>query len=497
MKIINGKITGGYNFRQFKGQTSSELLVPDLPEQLIVPLGVLSGNVKPLVHNGDNVKAGQIIWQDESSISSPIHSPSDGIVESIVKMDIMGSQHSAVKIATKAFTGWETVPGASSEWKTLTNTELQKVIYLSGTSSLGSGGIPTEFGSSVITPAEVEHIIVHATDAELYNPDLSIFLDNEGAEHFTEGLSILAKVMNKAKIHVAISNNTSTWFPVIDSAINDGLSVAFHKVKARYPQNHDSVLIKTVLGLDLPSGYTGVNKGVLILGIQDVCQIYEAVVMGKPLIERVVALGGPVFSERPHLKLKIGTLVTDAVKGKIKNSNNRLRFIKNSLLTGQTITADFPLEKDTEVLIALEEKEGQELMFFARPGFRKESISNTYAAKVLPLLKDLTTNLQGEHRACLSCGYCQDVCPIEILPDILFPYAERDRLDETAIQYGIFKCIDCNLCTYVCPSKIPIASYLKEGKKKLMEDGYINEDEFIRTYKLIGTKGEQNNAAEK
>lgn len=496
MKVLNGKITGGYEFKQFKGLPFTELVVSKLPEYLFVPLARVDLGVKPLVHTGDNVKAGQIIWQDDTSISSPVHSPADGVVESVQKMDSSEGQISVVKIASSVSDTYENVPGSTSGWKELANKELEKVIYLSGTGSLGSGGIPTEFGSSVIKSCDVKHIIVHAADAEIYNPDISLFLKDEGVKKFTEGLSILSKVMDKASIHIAMSKNTTTWFQVIDNAVSDNLSVLFHKINPKYPQNHDSVLLKTVLDMDLPAGYRGINKGVVILGIQDVCQVYEAVVQGKPLIERVVALGGSAFTERPHLNLKIGTLVSEVASGRLLLDNKEdIRFINNSVLSGETIGLDFPIGRNCEVLIALEERRGQDLMFFAMPGFKKDSFSNTFLAKILPFRKNVNTNLNGEQRACLSCGFCQNVCPAGILPNILFPYVERDRLDETAVQYGIFKCIDCNLCTYVCTAKIPVAAYLKEGKKKLIEDAYVKEDDFITSYNLIGVKEEQTNEA--
>ena len=496
MKVSNGKISGGYEFKQFKGQPSTELVVLKLPEHLFVPLGRTDLGVKPLIRTGDSVKAGQIIWQDDMSISSPVHSPVDGVVESVLTMDSPEGQISVMKITSTASEKYEKVPGFTSDWNKLTDNELEKVIYLSGTGSLGPGGIPTEFGTSVIKPVDVKHIIVHATDAEIYNPDISLFLKDDGAKKFTEGLAILSKVMNKADVHVAMSTNTATWFQVIDNAVPDELSVFYHKTKPKYPQNHDSVLVKTVLDMNIPAGYTGINKGVVILGIQDICQVYEAVVEGKPLIERVVALAGPVFNNNLHLNLKIGTLVSDLSAGKLLlDDKDDIRFINNSVLSGKTIGFASPIGRNSEVLIALEEKRGQDLMFFAKPGFKKDSFSNTYLAKILPFKKNTSTNLNGEQRACLSCGFCQNICPAGILPNVLFPYVERDRLDETAVQYGIFKCIDCNLCTYVCTAKIPIAAYLKEGKKKLIEDAYVKEDDFITSYNLIGMKEEQTNEA--
>ena len=33
-------------------------------------------------------------------------------------------------------------------------------------------------------------------------------------------------------------------------------------------------------------------------------------------------------------------------------------------------------------------------------------------------------------------------------------------------------CIECNLCNYVCPSKIPISKFIKKGKAGLLEEGF-------------------------
>lgn len=65
-----------------------------------------------------------------------------------------------------------------------------------------------------------------------------------------------------------------------------------------------------------------------------------------------------------------------------------------------------------------------------------------------------------------------------IYPNLLFKYAERDIIDEYLTRYKIFNCIECNLCTYVCPSKIPVSSLIKEGKRKLEREG-INADEAV------------------
>jgi electron transport complex protein RnfC len=44
-------------------------------------------------------------------------------------------------------------------------------------------------------------------------------------------------------------------------------------------------------------------------------------------------------------------------------------------------------------------------------------------------------------------------------------------IDETLVRLRIFDCIDCNLCTYVCTSKIPLAELMRQGKVKLAAEG--------------------------
>lgn len=34
---------------------------------------------------------------------------------------------------------------------------------------------------------------------------------------------------------------------------------------------------------------------------------------------------------------------------------------------------------------------------------------------------------------------------------------------------AVDKCIECGLCSFVCPSKIPLTDYMKMGKKMLWE----------------------------
>ncbi len=57
--------------------------------------------------------------------------------------------------------------------------------------------------------------------------------------------------------------------------------------------------------------------------------------------------------------------------------------------------------------------------------------------------------------ACIRCAWCVEGCPVEIQPAGLLEAAQQDDpyLGDT---YGLDACIECGICSYVCPSHLPI-----------------------------------------
>jgi len=71
--------------------------------------------------------------------------------------------------------------------------------------------------------------------------------------------------------------------------------------------------------------------------------------------------------------------------------------------------------------------------------------------------------LHGEKRACINCGYCDDVCAVDILPQFALKSALAGEVEES-LAHGLLDCVNCGLCTYVCPSKIDVCEGLKAAK---------------------------------
>ena len=65
--------------------------------------------------------------------------------------------------------------------------------------------------------------------------------------------------------------------------------------------------------------------------------------------------------------------------------------------------------------------------------------------------------------ACIRCGKCVDVCPMELSPLYFVKYA-KDENWQGMKDMNVMDCVECRCCQYICSSKIPIIDSIKAGK---------------------------------
>jgi Na+-translocating ferredoxin:NAD+ oxidoreductase RnfC subunit len=476
MIIRKRGFSGGYRFRNFRGEPQKKLVDAQIPDKVIIPLRQGFGNeVPPVVEKGEKVRAGQIIGIDDDSISTPVHSSVNGVVDEIVDLRHPDGDRKALVINSDGTSDWQQLKGGTSrgeaggvtDWKKYSRDQIEEKLYLSGATSLGRSGIPTRYKSSVIAPSDVEHLVIHGIGSEVYHSSLLPFLEGDMLEHFVEGVRILKTVLRNASVHVALNRLFRSFINLVHDKVKGYEWLKLYSIEPRYPQERDELLISTLFGSDYPYGYFSANIGIIVFDIQTVLHVYDAVAQGKPLIERIVALCGPEFFDNLYLNVRLGASIDDIAGSRVKNPEG-CRYIVNKPLTGSSLS-DFliPIDRTVDSVTALSEGSSGEFVGFAKPGFTKDSYTRTFASSFLNLKRSIDTNLHGEKRPCIFCGFCEDVCPVAIVPHLIYRNVEHDNIDERLIEYKIFKCIDCNLCTYVCPSKIQVAHYIKDGKDKL------------------------------
>lgn len=454
---------GGHIFGKIAGSPKPELCESSLPDKVIIPLQQGFGEeVLPIVKIGDKVGAGQIIGIDDNSLSSPIHATVSGTVEDIRAIKRLGQEIGAVFIKSDGSNDLPNMDLPPIDPKNSSPDEVAKVLYLSGVASLGRVGFPTSYGTSPLQPGDVDSLIISAVYSEPFALSNQILLDGK-INKFLDGVDFLRRSLpNRVEVYIGINERdreiikNSEWLHVCP-------------LKLKYPQDHDVILAQTILGRGVPYGGCISDLRAVVMDVQAALHAYEAVMEGRPVIERIVALGGSGLKESLFFKVRVGTPLGYIVESRMKNTENRC--IYGGIITGAACD-DFsmPIDRTASSIAVLEENKDREFLSFLRPGADRDSFSNTFLSSLFPIIdRNMHTNMNGEQRPCIYCNYCESVCPSGLRPYLLSKYVTHDMVEE-ADKHRILSCIDCGLCTYVCPSKLPLMEHIHEGKIGIRKD---------------------------
>ncbi len=109
------------------------------------------------------------------------------------------------------------------------------------------------------------------------------------------------------------------------------------------------------------------------------------------------------------------------------------------------------------------------------PGFAWDSYTKATAAEYIPFLpKRLDSNLHGGERPCVQCNACDEVCPVDIYPFLIWKHVMAENTEES-FRFRPYDCIGCGLCDYVCPSKINISPAVRQAAELYRETRRADE----------------------
>ncbi len=170
-----------------------------------------------------------------------------------------------------------------------------------------------------------------------------------------------------------------------------------------------------------------------------------------------------------HVRARLGAPWAALTAGRLAAGEARL--IQGGGLTGRTLAdPQTGVHYDDRALTALPEDRRRRFLGFLAPAAAEDTVSGLCLSALRPAApRTAGTAMHGEKRACLTCGWCADICPAGVLPQLLNRYAEAGLIDE-AEGMGLDLCVDCGLCSYVCPSKIEILAALKRVKARLQRE---------------------------
>jgi Na+-transporting NADH:ubiquinone oxidoreductase subunit A len=436
--------------------------VPDQPDILLLPQRSrrLQFN-KLLVKSGQSVRCGQVLAIATGQFDLPLLAPLDGIVRLRVHRG---------HIQLESLRRGE--PRVASAGDAPTGTHKQALIDLGAWSYLYDA-----HGDGVPDPARpVAAAIVATTQLEPFAGPRGDVLLSDSLNAFLRGLDCLVSLVDGVT-YVAVPRSRNSLAVQLRQSLSEMPRIQVVDIPLRYPLDHFNVL---ALALGLKSSREQTVWG---LQTEGVLAIDQALNGRQPLLDRVVAVGGSAVSEPVHLRVPVGYPIQSLLAGRVTQAPHRV--INGGVLNGQTVDEhQLGVGVESTGFTVLLEPTRRELWGFVRTGLDRISYSNCFMSLFRPKYPEpLTTALRGEHRPCIGCGFCEELCPAGIMPHWIHKLAYRDALEEID-RCAAHKCVGCGLCSYVCPSKLDLRREIRDANEAIRRD--LHTAEATETEEVVG-----------
>ncbi|HLD30083.1 MAG TPA: electron transport complex subunit RsxC [bacterium] len=417
---------GGIHPAEEKVTAGLPLVSVTAPKELVLPLNQHIGKPsKPVVKPGDMIYRGTLMAERDGFVSASLHSPVSGTVKSIEPRLTCDGKYSSCIVIENDGRNEERLLTPVPQPASLSGEKLLSRIAEAGIVGLGGACFPAHV--KLQPPQSVHVLIINACECEPYlTADELLLL--EKTSDLLLGIKIIRNILKPKKVHIGIEANKEKAADYLKKTLFDEKSdIELTVLPARYPQGGEKQLIQSLTGKTVPPEGLPFQAGCIVQNVQTVIAIKEAVVEGKPLMDRTLTLSG--FARKPgHFSVPLGMLLSEFLKTQGEIPGLVRRAVIGGPMMGVSISSlDVPVTKSTSGVLLLED---------------------------LPL----------REQECIRCARCVDVCPVNLLPTEIYRAFKAERYDLLPALYPA-DCMECGCCAYSCPSQIPLVQYLKWAKK--------------------------------
>lgn len=414
-----------------KNTRDLETVKMPVPDIVVISMSQHMGpSCKALVKPGDEVCVGQVVGDSDAFLSAPVHASASGKVLRVDEIIMPnGTRSSAVVIETDKL---QTLHPDLKPPSISGREDFLKAVKAGGLVGLGGAGFPTHIKLNPKNPADVDVLIINAAECEPYiTSDYRTLIEEAG--DVIEGIQSIMKYLSIKKCLIGIEDNKPEAIAQVSDMVRDLNGIEVKKLKSKYPQGAEKVLIYETTGRIVPEGKLPADAGAIVVNVTTAAKLTQYLRSGLPLISKRVTVDGAAVKEPKNVEVLIGTPVRQVFDfcGGFKAEPKKL-IMGGPMMGIAMYDENYPVMKNTNALLAFDEKQVEE-----------------YA-----------------ETACIRCGRCVRACPFNLMP-LRIEEAFNKEDDEALSRLKTGLCMECGCCTYACPAKRHLVQVNRLAKARL------------------------------
>ena len=299
-----------------------------------------------------------------------------------------------------------------------------------GPELLLQAGIPLDYPR--LSGGNTDVLMVNGTEFE---PNLAVhpYLFLEEASRLVGGLTALMDLFSITRAFVCVDRRQPGLLWALETALGGEKRILPCPVRRAIPPAGEAGMAREVL-----KKRNGSSARATFVEMAFLPAVWAAVRDRIPFIERPITVSGSAIPRPVNLKARVGTPFAEVISRCGGDLEKVTQIVMGGALTGVSQpTAQVPVTQGTPGILAM-------VSF---------SLGKGHQSKMY------------QEGPCIRCAKCVDRCPVSVLPNLIAAYC-RKKMFADAVEKGLFICIDCGLCTYVCPARIPLGEILREAKSR-------------------------------
>ena len=405
------KFQGGIRLSEYMNTKNLPITLSDNPPVVTLPL---DGGLEPLVDAGTYVKKYEVVAKNNDGFILP--SPIAGRVlaseKEYIILENSGKPDSLPPDPEK--------PGSIDEITFESLIEYTKKYGITGAFS----GIPL-YKKLVEAYGKGERLIINCIESDPSSGHVRS-MTTRYARELILGIKIIMKAMGIKKAVIALDKKHDESCEAVRKHIDEKSGMVIAYLSMKYPLGNERLLLNAIYNTEFSADREVWQAGYPVISAETVINLYESLRDGLPVVYKTLTLSGDALAKPMNIKVPVGTHIGQIFSCLEVNEKVQRIYVVNGLINGFAVGEDTPVSPNTNTAFVI-----------AKTKVKKGS--------------------------CLKCARCTTICPMHLVPFKFHENHETGEHEEN-IALGLYNCIECGCCAYICAGKVDLLGDIRAEK---------------------------------